>query len=185
MANNSLYEYSVNPEIKGFYKFLYVFLKVISIIDVVLAIITSIYAFYFSNLAWLVCLLFIISVVVIYFIQKSLFSSYDLAFVDGSIRLDRVFNNRRKRLLKFDCKNILSIGGVNGDVYNKYINDKSVKKINLLGNTFYSKDFCVFIEVNGVSYLILIRYDEIFLSNIIRISGGKIIEKSYKDILVK
>lgn len=185
MVSNSLYEYSINPKIEGFYKFLYVFLKVIFVIDVILAVFSALFAFYFSNLVWIFFGVFVLSLVIIRFIQKSLFSSFDCAFVDGSIRLDRVFNNKRSRLLSFDCKNILSLGGVVGENYNKYVNDKSVKKINLTANTLSKKDFCIYLQINNKSYLIIMKYDEIFLSNIIRIIGGRIIEKSYKEILVK
>ena len=185
MAANGLYEFSVAPDIQGKNKVLYVILKILNIINFSVCVLSIVIAYFLDFLFVFVLLIFAISFIVIGIIKKALYSSYDCAYVGGSVRLDKVYNNRRKRLISFDVKNIIAIGSIESPNYNKYLNDRNVKNIYATPKDFYEKDYFMLINLNSNNYLVTMRYNKLFLSYVLRNINTIIIEKEYKEILSK
>ncbi len=182
---SGLYEYSVSPNMNGKNKVLYIILNIFNAINIIIALVAFFLAFMFDNIFWILFAIFFIAIISVHIFSKTYFSSFDCLFVDGTIRLDRVFKNRRKRLLSFDCKNIRLIGGVTSNSYVNNLKNKQYKKISVNNKEFYAKDFYFIVDKNGISYIVTMRYNELFLSHVIRSINTRIIEKDYKELLVK
>lgn len=180
-----LYEYSVSPNLSGKNRVINLLFKIFKVIDIIISIISFILAFFFDNVFWILFAIFIIALILIHIFSKSYFSAYDCIFVDGSIRIDRVYNNRRKRLISFDCKNIRFLSGVSLKSYQNNLKNKEFKKINLTNKELYDNDFYLIVSKNGVDYLITMRFNNIFLSHVLKNVNTRIIEKEYKELLVK
>lgn len=83
---------------------------------------------------FLVLLMFTISflgaALMLYFIKRRLNISYDYVFVSGELRISKVFNiNRRKLLYRIDCENILQLGDVDNTSFERLSSDPNVKRI--------------------------------------------------------
>ncbi len=180
-----LYEYSVSPNLNGKNKVLYNILRVFNLINILIVTFSFVLAFLFDNIFWILFAIFLVAIILVNVFLKAYFSAYDCVFIDGSVRIDRVFNNKRKRLISFDCKNIRFIGGVALKSYENNLKNKEFKKINLTNRELFEKDFYFIVDKNSIPHLITMRYNENFLSHVLRSVNTRIVEKEYKDILVK
>ena len=83
---------------------------------------------------FIVLLMFTISflgtALTLYFVKRRLNISYDYVFVSGELRISKVFNiNRRKLLYRIDCENILQLGDVDNTSFERLSGDPNVKRI--------------------------------------------------------
>ena len=182
---SGLYEYSVAPNLNGKNKVLYSILRVFNVINIIICGVSFFLAFFLDNTFWILFAIFLIAVILVNIFLKAYYSAYDCVFIDETVRIDRVFNNRRKRLISFECKNIRQIGGVSFKNYENHLKSKQYKKINLTNKEIFSNDFYFIVDKNNLSYIITFRFNEKFLSYILRSVNTRIVEKEYKDLLVK
>lgn len=67
---------------------------------------------------------------VFYLFKRRLNISYDYVFVSGELRISKVFNvNKRKLLYRIDSEDILQLGDVDNSSYDRLANDPNVKRI--------------------------------------------------------
>ena len=126
---SGLYEYSVAPNLNGKNKVLYSILRVFNVINIIICGVSLFLAFFLDNTFWILFAIFLIAVILVNIFLKAYYSAYDCVFIDETVRIDRVFNNRRKRLISFECKNIRQIGGVSFKNYENHLKSKQYKKI--------------------------------------------------------
>ena len=111
--------------------------------------------------------------------------SYDYTFVTGSVRIAKVLNGvKRKPLIKFDYTNIVQIGRVGSETYEKYAGQKEYKKIfatpNNETNEEERKDFYYMaVSVDGEKKLVIIECTELFLVNILKFANKSVLEKDF------
>lgn len=68
-------------------------------------------------------------------LKKRINVSYDYTFVSGELRIAKVFNiNKRKFLYKIQSEEILQLGDVENDSYDRLTNDPATKRILLTPN---------------------------------------------------
>lgn len=179
--NNKYFEYGVSPKNEKREKSLMTIFMTFKIIFIVLTIIMGVFAFIFSNTFWILVIFLLTIVIVLSYFQSKFYNFYDFVFVDGRVSLSKIINNkRRKPLVSFECKSIEKIGFLDGETCNKYVNDKSVKKI-YVNNSLTVKDVCFLVNTTESKTLILFPFNEHFLVQVLKYSGNNKLDKDFID----
>ena len=76
--------------------------------------------------------------------------SYDYVFVSGELRISRVINvNKRKLVTRFDCNEIIQVGDADNPSFERFRNDPSVKTVICTSNDTPMPDkFFMYIFIN-------------------------------------
>ena len=178
--NYNLYEISVSPKNDKFQKTLYIIFTILkylnlTVIGVSLVLTVSLFTYFI-----VVALIFVVSYLICLYFSSKFYNYYDYSFVGGSIRIIKVVNNKMRRLtIDFDAKNIISIGNVFGETYNKYYKDKSVKNLFASPNAFTEDDIVIYFNKSGKDYLLFLQYDEGFMTVITKYIGTKKLDKDF------
>ena len=180
--NNRYFEYNVKPKNENKERFIYKILYILKLVFIILSSIAFFIAFMFDNLFWVIFTILLTATLVTWYFQLKFYNFYDFIFVDGNVSVVKIYNNtRRKNLLKFSVKSIVSIGLIGKGNYVKYHNDKNVKKIYAF-NKISSKDLYFLID-NGEKFLLYLPFDEKFLSGVLRYNTQNKLEKELIQLI--
>ncbi len=117
------------------------------------------------------------------FKMKSRFNvSYDYCFVSGELRISKVFNiNKRKLLTRFDAVEILQIGDVDNSSYERLKSDPSTKEVICTPNVeAMDGKFFMYILVNdNGKKLYVLECRELLLMNIMKFAKRNVLESDY------
>jgi len=108
--------------------------------------------------------------------------SFDYCFVSGELRISRVVNvNRRRLLVKIDCADMIQIGDIDNPSYERFRADPTVKEIVCTPNNvaMEGKFFMyVLANVNGKKMYVL-ECRENLLMNIMKFVKRSVLESDY------
>ena len=128
--------------------------------------------FLFSG-PWLACFL----------LKRRINLSYDYTFVSGELRIAKVFNiNKRKFLCRIQPEEILQLGDVENESYDRLRSDPSTKQVLFTPNAEPAEGkFFLYILVgeSGVKKLYILECREELLVNILRFVKRGILESDY------
>lgn len=179
------YECSVAPERENFQ-------RTISIVYTVLLVISIIF-FAVTFYLWLIT--FDTGFIVLY-VPTAIFSTafillrrrlclyFDYTYISGELRVIKVVRGKtRRKFIILDCKNIIQIGKVGSDSFEKIYEQKNQYKLKLAtpnGLTANNQLFYVYADYNGEKILLILECEEKLLAYIVSNRGKNIIEKDYK-----
>lgn len=185
IGNSDFYEISVSPKNEKRQKVYYIIFKIVKIFFAILAALEGVFAFTFYNPLWIPCALTVLMAVAAYYAQRTFYCFYDYTYVGGSVRVTKVINNiKRKPLASFDVKNIIEAGNIDSDFFIKNYKNKAVKKIYATNADITEKDPVFRITENGVEKILLIKFDEKFLTFVMRSAGVSKFDKEYLKLIV-
>lgn len=108
--------------------------------------------------------------------------SYDYCFVSGELRISKVFNfNRRKLIARIDCEDMIQVGDLDNSSYARFQSDPTVKQVICTPNDEASEDkFFMYVvaEYNGKKMFIL-ECRENLLMNIMKFAKRTVLESDY------
>ena len=184
MNNKTLYQCSIPPQNEKIEYSFYKFLKVIRIFCIIFSATSALYAFYFSNPAWLVTLFFVLCSVGLFYIGRNFYNFYDYLFVDDEVRLIKVINNKtRKVLAKFNVKHIEKIGFTNSLEYLKYKNNNNVKKIYAISKNYDGQMIYFLVNHEGENKIILLQFNSKFLYYVLNKTSRRVLDSNFNDNL--
>ncbi len=176
---SSIYEFSLQPNKPKLQKFLYITFEILSLIQMVILLVNIIVFFVVETVVWL---LGVFSAMITFMLLRNCFYNfYDYSYVDGEVRISKLVNNKyRKKVVRFNCRNVVSIGKVNGETYNNHNRDNVTRKIYAKSRfSVTDKDIVVLFEQDSRLYLLIMANDETFTSLMIKSAGVKKLDKDY------
>lgn len=108
--------------------------------------------------------------------------SYDYAFVSGELRIAKVFNiNKRKLLTRFDCEEIIQVGDVDNPSYDRFAADPTIKVVPCTSNFEPAQGkFLMYILANNEGRkLYVLECREELLVNILKFAKRGVLESDY------
>ena len=108
--------------------------------------------------------------------------SYDYVFVSGELRISKVFNiNRRKLVARIDCAEMLQVGDMDNPSYERLRSDPSTKEVVCTSNTETSDGkFFMYILANvDGKKLYVLECRELLLMNILKFARRGVLESDY------
>ena len=108
--------------------------------------------------------------------------SYDYVFVSGELRISKVFNiNRRKLVARIDCAEMLQVGDMDNPSYERLRSDPSTKEVVCTSNTETSDGkFFMYILANvDGKKLYILECRELLLMNILKFARRGTLESDY------
>jgi hypothetical protein len=125
--------------------------------------------------------LFIISTYLCIRFKNSFCVQYDYTFVTGSIRIDKVINNRKRfPLYNFEYNQIGVLGRFASDTYFNLGANPDVNRQLLTSDTSAVDLFYLYVNVNNQQELLILQCSEQFIAHIVRFAGRSILEKDFK-----
>ena len=119
--------------------------------------------------------------------RNKYYNFFDYNYVDNSFRILKVVNNKYRRMVAvFDKSAVHGIGLINGETHNNSIKNSNVKK--LYGFNKRDKDdseIVVLLNINGSNVLLFLKYNEKFISYMLRSVGIAKFDKSFIEMLKK
>ncbi len=194
------YEESANVINQSSAKRKYITFKILSIIFYVLTFFWFVFIFNFvecnviedgvekSNLfevlfSWIIFAILLFTGVVFTIIKNKCYVDYDYTFITGTIRIAKVINQAKRRLvLKFDTVNIEKIGRYESLTYNKYLLISDIKKKILTQNSVAGKNkgfYYIVANVDGEKYLLVLECTALFISNVLKYSYKYVLEEEF------
>ncbi len=176
-----LYEESANPYNLKTQKILYIVYTVFIVMTTVFAALFFLLGFY-VHVSFLIFMAFaILSDVLFVFLRRKIYYCVDLTFVSGSTRIVKVVNyRRRKKIITFEANEVVQVGKIGSDSFEKLAMSPQIKKIYATPNRYLEEGFYVQVNQGGVNYLVLAECKEDYLQNLVLFTGRKVIEKDYK-----
>lgn len=165
----------------------YKILHIISNIFLWLGIIVLFFEFNFLPLQlWLFMVMTVIFFGGLWFIAfrwKRMYNvSYDYCFVSGELRIAKVFNiNKRKLLTRFDCTEIIQIGDADNPSYERFAADPTIKTVFCTSNVEAAEGkffMYILIEDNGKKLYVL-ECRETLLMHILKFAKRTTLESDY------
>ena len=108
--------------------------------------------------------------------------SYDYTFVTGELRIIKVINvNRRKLITRFDCERILQIGDVDTPSYERLASDPNTKKVYCTSNDVATegKFFMYILIEDGGKKLYILECKETLLMHIMHFAKRSVLSSDY------
>ncbi|MBQ9782140.1 MAG: hypothetical protein IJW26_03050 [Clostridia bacterium] len=173
---SSIYEFSLQPKNPKLQKALTIIFDVLSILQIVF-IFFLLYYFLFIELA-LVCLF---SMLIFMLLRNCFYNFYDYTYVDGDFRIFKLVNNKyRKNIAIFDGRNIISVGKVGGETFNKYYKDNLTKR-KFAKNRFKmsDNDIVVLLRQADKNLLLILENDSNYTSYLVRKAGYAKLDKDF------
>lgn len=136
-----------------------------------------------------ICILFWISTAfffgiwyLLYRLKSHFNLSYDYTFVTGELRISRVVNvNRRRLQTRFDCENILQIGDMDSESYDRLASNPTTKKVYYTSNVEPAEGkffMYIYIEDGGMKLYVL-ECRETLLMHIMRFAKRTTLASDY------
>ncbi|MBQ8284409.1 MAG: hypothetical protein IJX75_04880 [Clostridia bacterium] len=108
--------------------------------------------------------------------------SYDYCFVTGELRISKVFNvNKRRLITRFNTEEILQIGDIENSSYERLKSDPMTKEVICTSNEEPAEGkFFMYILVNdGGKKLYILECRELMLMNILKFAKRSALENDY------
>ncbi len=108
--------------------------------------------------------------------------SYDYVFVSGEIRISKVFNvNKRKLIARIDCADILQVGDADNSGYERLRSDPSTQEIICTANeqALGDKFFMYILANNAGKKLYVLECREVLLVNMMKFMKRTVLESDY------
>ena len=140
--------------------------------------------------AWIlwgiICLWFFSVWFVLFKLKARINVSYDYVFVSGELRISKVINiNKRKLVTRFDCEEILQLGDVDSQSYQLLKTDPTNKEVICTPNfEALEGKFFMYIQVNdnGKKLYILCNLTKLYLK--INVIGKALRLSEFTEVLV-
>ena len=108
--------------------------------------------------------------------------SYDYVFVSGELRISKVFNvNKRKLITRIDCADILQVGDVDNSSYERLRSDPSTHELICTANeeAGNGKFFMYVLANSDGKKLYVLECREALLTNMMRFMKRTVLENDY------
>lgn len=109
-------------------------------------------------------------------------ASYDYCFVSGELRISKVFNiNRRKLVVRIDCEDMIQVGDIDNPSYERFKSDPMTKEIICTPNVEAAEGkffMYVLANINGKKLYVL-ECRENLLMNIMKFAKRSVLESDY------
>lgn len=108
--------------------------------------------------------------------------SYDYCFVTGELRISRVFNvNRRKLVARLDCEDMIQVGDIDNSSYQRFKADPTVKEVVCTPNFEAAEGkFFMYVLANyDGKKLFVLECREALLMNIMKFAKRSVLESDY------
>ena len=118
----------------------------------------------------------------LYKVKSRINVSYDYCFVSGELRVSKVVNiNKRKLIARFDCAEIIQIGDIDNSSYERLKSDPMTKEVICTSNmeATEGKFFMYILINNGGKKLYVLECREQLLINILKFSNRSALESDY------
>ena len=114
---------------------------------------------------------------------KKLFNvSYDYCFVEGELRISKVFNiNRRRLVARIDCGDMIQVGDFENPSYDRFKDDSTIKEIVCTPNSepMDGKFFMYVLANYDGRTLFLLACRENLLINIMKFAKRSVLDSDY------
>jgi hypothetical protein len=143
------------------------------------------YAFAVSMfIFWAFCLVsFAGMAVLLWFLKRRINVSFDYLFVSGELRISKVFNvNKRKLVARIESENVLKVGDVDSASYDRIKSDPSTKEVICTPNlTAGDGKFFMYVQAvdNGVKKLYVLECRETMLVNMMQFLRRDVLADDY------
>lgn len=120
---------------------------------------------------------------IFFFIKRNRYKiDYDYTFVSGSLRISKVFNSvKRKLILKCESESVLGIGKYNNESFIRHKSNPMNKVVMAVANKEREEDFYyILCRDNGVNTLFVLECSKKLIDNILFFTGKMIADR---DIL--
>ncbi len=176
-----LYEESANPSNLKTQKLIYNIYTGLMWLMICLAIFTFIFFTMLPSLFWFPLVFTILSAILFAFLRTKIYYCVDCVFVTGSTRIVKVINyKRRKKIIVFEANEVVQVGKITSNSYEKLTNMNNIKKIYGTPNKYIDDGFYVHLVQNGQAYLLILECKETYLQHLVAFTGRQVIEKDYK-----
>ena len=118
----------------------------------------------------------------LYQLKKRLNVSYDYCFVSGELRISKVFNiNKRKLVARVDCADMMQVGDIDNSSYERLRSDPSTKEIVCTPNdeAAEGKFFMYILASYDGKKLFVLECREALLMNIMKFAKRSVLESDY------
>jgi hypothetical protein len=108
--------------------------------------------------------------------------SYDYCFVSGELRISKVFNvNRRKLVARIDCEDMIQVGDMESSSYDRFYEDPTIKNVLCTANDTPAegKFFMYVLAMSDGKKLFLLECRETMLINIMRFAKRSVLDGEY------
>lgn len=108
--------------------------------------------------------------------------SYDYCFVSGELRISKVFNvNKRKLVARIECEDLIQVGDIDNSSYDRFRADPTVKQVICTPNdTPSSGKFFMYVLANyDGKKLFVLECRELLLMNIMKFAKRGVLESDY------
>ena len=168
----------------------YNILTTISTIFVILAILWVIIGFYTVTVTsigdWIVWGMIFLWLMTGWFLLRMwkmrINISYDYAFVSGELRISKVINvNRRKLVARIDCEDMIQFGDADNPSFDRFRNDPNVKMVLCTSNDIAAegKFFMYILAEHEGRKLFVLECRELMLMNILKFAKRNKLESDY------
>ena len=165
----------------------YKILQIVSVIFLTLGITAIILGFYFVSLeGWIlwsfVCAWFFLAYFLLRKWKMRFNVSYDYAFVSGELRISRVINiNKRKLVARIDCEEMIQIGDVDNPSYERLSSDPATKSVICTSNNVASegKFFMYILANHDGKKIFVLECRETLLLNLLKFVKRTVLESDY------
>ena len=126
--------------------------------------------------------IFLLGWFIAYRIKKNTNVSYDYCFVSGELRISKVINiNRRRLIARIDCENMIQVGDIDNSSYQRFKADPTIKEIICTANEFAGEGkFFMYVLANmQVKTLYILECRENLLMNIMKFAKRNVLESDY------
>ena len=128
MFEKNYFEVSIAPSNIEKQRVLYLTFKTIKIVNVIFFAVAFFIAFFFSNFFWFITIMELGIILLSRFLQRKFYCFYDYTFINGSVRTNRVINNKKSvPFANFECSKIISAGNLNSGFFTKNKYNKEFK----------------------------------------------------------
>ncbi len=177
-----LYEESATPKNLKFQKIIFIVYTVLIWIFGIIDVLTLLFypaAYWVGMIVTLV--FFTGSGVGFWFLRKQIYYCVDLVFVTGQTRIIKVVHFKfRRKILVFDYNEVIQVGKIGSESFEKLYATPKLKKIYATPNKYIENGYYVYLNHEGINILVLLECKEDYLINLVNFAGRKIIEKDYK-----
>jgi hypothetical protein len=108
--------------------------------------------------------------------------SYDYCFVSGELRISKVFNvNRRKLIARIDCEDMIQVGDMENSSYALLKRDPTIKEVVCTANDepMQGKFFMYVLANDEGKKIFLLECRETLLVNIMKFAKRSVLESDY------
>lgn len=115
-------------------------------------------------------------------LKKRFNLSYDYCFVSGELRISKVFNiNRRKLVARIDCEDMIQVGDIDNSSYERLKNDPMTKEVICTSNVEAAegKFFMYVLANDNGKKLYVLECRENLLMNIMKFAKRSVLESDY------